>query len=307
MILISTIVIGLNYIYRGKLVNYGTMGMCKNDSAYIADVPYDVEVANFGNSHGYYGFNYEKLGYKFRCFNFSLPSQTMSYNYQIMDNYKKHFKPGGVIFLCISYQTFFGDSEVNSPDFLSKNRRYYHFLDENHIKCYDKKSAFYVKYLPIAIDNPGSVVKHLLGKGGSSGDMWNVRTNNDDAKKHGDQRTKGWIGIDCRPQHINVEEIEAVYKIIYLCKQLRITPVMITTPYLVEYTKPIMTNNKEFFDIFYAIVNKMSKDTGVRYIDYAFDDRFKNDYSSFFNTDHMNRVGAYRFTNILANDVGLHR
>lgn len=43
----------------------------------------------------------------------------------------------------------------------------------------------------------------------------------------------------------------------------------------------------------------------MKYIDYAFDKRFINDYSAFFNTDHMNRVGAEKFVRILAHDTGL--
>ena len=64
------------------------MGHLKNDKVYIKNVPDKIEICNVGNSHGYYGFNYEEYENKNVCFNFSLPSQSMSYNYLILENYK---------------------------------------------------------------------------------------------------------------------------------------------------------------------------------------------------------------------------
>lgn len=305
VVLIASIVLGLNCLYMSRVVNFGTMGIHRNDSAFVKDVPYEIEVANFGNSHGYYGFNYEKLGDRYRCFNFSLPSQSMSYNYLIMDNYRDHFKLGGTVYLCMSYSTLFGKSEVDNPRFLSKNRRYYKFLDEKHIKKYEYNYDIYINYLPILIASPKDVLRNLTGKDVSSKDWWGVGTNSKDAKLHGDARTKGWIGIDHKKQFVNNEEIEATYKIIALCKELGIRPIMITTPYLAEYTNPILDNNREFYRLFYDEISKISKATGVQYIDYSFDSRFTNDYSAFFNTDHMNRVGAARFTDILFRDTFL--
>lgn len=255
LVFVLSTIIGLNYIYQRKMVNFGTMGIHKNDSAYVSNVPSNIEVANFGNSHGYYGFNYEKLGDKYVCFNFSLPSQSMSYNYLIMDNYKDRFKSGGVVYLCISYHTFFGKSEVERPGFYSKNRRYYKFLDEKHIKQYSHNYDFYVNYFPVLIENPISLIKKIVVGNESSKDYWNVGTDREKAKKHGDARTKGWIGINSKPQIVNLEEVDATYKMIELCKELGMTVIMITTPYLQEYTDPIVTYNPKFYDVFYSIIN----------------------------------------------------
>ena len=72
-VIVSFITGGINYAYMHHSINYGTMGKCRNDSAYIVNVPEKIQICNFGNSHGYYGFNYDAYCDDFTCFNFSLP------------------------------------------------------------------------------------------------------------------------------------------------------------------------------------------------------------------------------------------
>lgn len=80
-------------------------------------------------------------------------------------------------------------------------------------------------------------------------------------------------------------------------------PVLITTPYLNEYEKVIEELGPAFFDDFYGVINKITSSTGVQYFDYLQDNRFSSDYSLFFNTDHLNKKGAGKFTDIVMNEV----
>lgn len=307
ILILATITGTINFLYLSHVSNYGTMGPHKKDSAYVVDVPSAIEICNFGNSHGYYGFDYEDYEKEYTCFNFSLPSQSMSYNYRILENYRDCIAPGATVYICVSYMTFFGAPESSGGDFASKNKRYYHFLDEKYIKNYDLNTAIFVKYIPaLAESNIFRLLKTVFGIGGTKDDMWAGSTNSADALIHGKARYESLVAsnIDGNGKRIyNDEEITALYEMIDLCKELQATPVLITTPYLSEYTAPVLENDPDFYDDFYGIIDQVQEETGVQYIDYAFDERFSDRYDLFFNTDHLNRKGARMFTKILFNET----
>lgn len=74
-------------------------------------------------------------------------------------------------------------------------------------------------------------------------------------------------------------------------------------PFPQEYTDEIKKTDEEFFNRFYSTIDQVVKDTGVEYYDYAFDERFANEYSLFMNIDHLNKEGARNFTNILMDEI----
>lgn len=94
---------------------------------------------------------------------------------------------------------------------------------------------------------------------------------------------------------INEEELEALYGIIDICKENNVTPIMVTTPYLKEYTDLISVNSPEFYSEFEEVMSEIRDKTGVAYFDYSRDERFCNDYILFMDGDHLKRNGALRF------------
>ncbi|MBQ6970979.1 MAG: hypothetical protein IJP86_01340 [Synergistaceae bacterium] len=91
------------------------------------------------------------------------------------------------------------------------------------------------------------------------------------------------------------------------CRQLGATPILITTPYLSEYNEAVRQNDPEFYADFYSVIGEPVKKTGVKYYDYSSDERYSNDYSLFFDNDHLNRKGARIFTdNILREILGVN-
>lgn len=97
----------------------------------------------------------------------------------------------------------------------------------------------------------------------------------------------------------NEEEIDALYNMINLCNQIDATPILITTPFLSEYKNYASEKDPNLLRDFYGIISNVQQKTGVKYIDYSNDDRFTNKYNLFFNTDHLNRYGAKKFTKVL--------
>lgn len=305
-VLIGLIVGGINIAYKMHIINYGTMGDKKNDNAYITEVPDGIEVCNFGNSHGYYAYDYEKYANEKVCFNFALPSQSLSYDYLILDNYKDRIKPGAVVLINISYLSFYGNDEVLNPDFNAMNKRYYHFLDKKHIKEYDMTTDVYVNWLPaFTAPNIADLLTTVIGVNQAE-DNWAQVIDKESASEHGRQRYETHVAKNVDENNnriINQNEIDAVYKMIDLCREVDAVPVLVTTPYLEEYVSAVEQYDPAFYGDFYSVISQIVQDKGVKYFDYQRDSAFFNTYELFMNTDHLNKSGAELFTDIVMDEI----
>lgn len=305
-VLIAALLTGLvNFVYlRRKGSPCGTMGTIKNDDAIIKEVPENITLCNFGSSHGYYGFDYSEM--PGTCFNFALPAQTLSYDYLILKNYQSRISPGAVIVLPISHFSFFGKDETELNDFASKNNRYYSFLEKENIKQYDAKTNLLVSYLPaLTVEDPIAIVRQILS-GSKQENLWDDVTTKEDAEAHAEPRYRNFIESkkDKNGTRVfNQAEIDALYDILALCREQGFCPVLVTTPLLSEYNDTVREKDPAFYDDFYGILDEITVATGVCYYDYSNDERFTGTYDLFFNTDHLNRAGAQKFTAILYDEV----
>lgn len=302
--LITSAINGL-YLYNDRKTP-DTMSSDRNNDAQIKNVPSGIQLCNFGSSHGMYGFDYENVEDRFICYNFGQTSQFISYDYRILQNYIDNFDKGAVVFITISHFSLFGPPDITYENFASLNKRYYKFLDDDLIKEYDAKTDFFVSYAPSLVsDDIVSLFKGLLGIRDSS--VWNEMTDAQAAAEHAYSRYSVFIKekMDENGERLyNEEEIAALYNMIALCQDRGLVPILVTTPYLSEYNDSVRENDPEFYDDFYSLIGKVVSDTGVRYFDYSCDPCFIDDYSLFYNTDHLNRNGAQKFTGILIEETG---
>ena len=295
-------------------VNLLFIKMDKSDSDYtnkFSNIPDTLDVCNFGSSHGLFGFNYEDVQYKgYACFNFGLVSQYISYDYRLIQHYGNHIGEGTIVFIPVSYFSLFGKIEEDHDDFESKNKRYYSILSPQLIKNYDIKTNIYVNYLPVLGVDTSTLIKTLIGKGPVAEDndsKW-IRVASDidvleDAKIACRRHMEKFMLDDNGNRILNQHEIAALYELIKYCKDKGAEPILVTTPYLSEYTEEIKNYAPDFYDEFYSVINLVTESSGVDFYDYAFDERFSNSYNLFFNSDHLNKEGARLFTNILMDET----
>lgn len=304
--IIAAIIIALNVCYLCVVPEYSTM-----------NVPENIQICNFGSSHGQRAFNYEDFKGKYVCSNFGLTSQSLLYDYRILQHYKDKLQPGAKVFIVISYFSFFGIPEAEGNDLAYKNGRYYKFLPREEILQYDWKTDIYINYLPcLSTNRLLDLVNHIFGVNIDTNMIiedfnlydqnWNRVTDArgvaiDAPKAYGRhiERRFDDKGRRLRRQ----ESFDAIYGMIALCRQLGAVPVLVTVPYIREYTDIIRKKDPQFFPDFYAVIEEIRQNTGIEYYDYARDERFCGDYSLFLNSDHMNREGARRFTNALLHEV----
>lgn len=291
-IVLAVITLTVNTLYIRKLrVTDGT--------AKMRNVPDNIQICNFGSSHGQNGFNYEDASEKYVCFNFAMGSQSLVYDYKIMQKFRDKISKGAKVFIVASYFSFFGIPETQGADFESKNKRYYRFLPPEYILQYDARTDFYVHYFPaLAADNLVSLVQMLfpsLGGGKQTLDLHDLKQIGLDRFKYhfeGMLNKKG-------ERILKHESMEVIYGMINLCRELEAVPILVTTPFLKEYSLPAKEYDPSFLGDFYGVIQKIVSDTGIKYYDYSTDERFVHDYSLFFDTDHLNRKGARLFTDTL--------
>lgn len=266
------------------------------------NVPEGIQIANLGSSHGERGFCYDDISDKYTCFNFALSSQRTSYDYRVIEYYKDKLVRGGILFVPISYQTFFGVNEELEDSFESKNKRYYKFLPKESIKLYDEKTAIFVKFpLLVQYDKLISVPFEI-----EEDDIDKITFSNAELKKYAERAVKRHI-VDKIDENgdmiLNNEDIDAVYRIIELCYESDIVPVLVTTPFLKEYTDSVCELKPDFFQTFNEIISDIQSKTGVKYFNYAEDIRFCKSYELFRDADHLNEDGAKEFVTILVREV----
>lgn len=293
-VIVCIIILAMNAVYVE--MNKGDRYNTKK----FSEIPARIQIANIGSSHGENGFAYDDLE-EFHCFNFALSSQRLSYDIRIVENFKENFDDGCVLFIPISYFSLYGKDEVDFADFRSKNKRYYTFLDKQYIKEYNFFDDLCVHRLPV-LSAGLDMVRVFLGK---SQDVWDEEW----SKKIEDEASLLKSAQNASGRHfdpeeyggeINENEVAALYDIISFCKENDIIPVMITTPYLKEYTELV---SDQFYTEFYSKIEEVQERTGTAYFDYAKDVRFQNEWKLFRDADHLNKEGAIYFTNILKKEV----
>ena len=279
----------------------------------MINVPNDIEISNFGASQSELGFNYEDFSGKYVCSSFALGSQPFFYDYRVLQHYRHKIKRGACIFILASYFSFFGEPENGTEGFLSMNKRYYRLLPREMIRFYDWKTDIFVNYLPmLSVEGVATFINLLLHRP-ITYENFNLHPGNWSRTTNIDEVRIDTLGAYAR--HIaskldkdghrmrNQEAFDSIYAFIDLCREIGARPVLVTVPYTRVYTDTIKEKDPKFFDDFYSVIDEVRQKTGVEYYDYAFDERFCDNYNLFVNSDHLNKEGARRFTNILLREV----
>lgn len=276
----------------------------------FTSVPENIQICNLGSSHGLYSFNYNDLESDFTCFNFALASQSLSYDLRILQQYQDHLAKGCIVFIPISYFSFFGIDETEEAEFLSKNRQYYDFLPPGKIKAYDLSTHLFERFLPALTAYETLPVVLIRGRTGSNDAIWSRSAQTIDISSDAAQAYARHLvneKLDGEGKRINnEEEIHALYQIIALCQETGAVPILVTTPYLREYLDEVETNAPDFAEDFYGIIEQVTAETKTTYYNEAFSPDFIDRRDLFMNADHLNKEGARLFTREIVSKVFSH-
>jgi len=259
-----------------------------------------VEILVLGSSHAMKGIDPSC----FRCkgFNLSNSSQTLIHDIQLCQKYLERLPRLKAVIFEISYFSFYFDIN-NSPESW-RNYFYYHYFDirDPSLDRFSPPAYFYTALYTRGLIN--DIVFNKL----------------DHKKEFGDIRAYGWEYTDPPDDSTSVsgvtgkqrvrfheflmkkenagEIISSLRKTLGQLQKNGIRIFFVTAPVYKTYYShfdPVRVNDN------LAIIKELCRDFPVTYSDYSQDPRFGKE--DFFDNDHLNHIGAYRFSRILDEEL----
>jgi len=285
----------LNYLYikTNYWQNTVVRGKFKN-------VPEHIQLANVGSSHGVRSFKYSNVPYI--SFNFALSSQRFLYDYAILKQYITRFDENAVLLIPISYH------QITSikTNFRDQRARYYHFLDREYMDFYSTQEKILFTIIPVM--TAGSTLRFIIKDQKPTVGGISRTTKEPELTRYCVEKHKSWTNdrksdIKKREERFTKNKYLAS-QIIELCYANNIRPVLVSTPITSVLNNIYMKKTPDFFDDFYRFTRELQEAyPGLPYFDYSHDPRFTNDFSLFYNGDHLNIAGAGKFTAIVISDL----
>ena len=296
-LLISSPFIVLNSLYKRS--NYWK-DTVSSDTKKFKNVPGNIQLANVGSSHGELSFDY--TGIPYRTFNFALSGQRHAYNYAVLEQYIGHFDKNAVLLIPISY---FEITRIKL-DFTDQRARYYRFLKKKHIESYSFSEKLYFDIFPILT---AGKTRWFIVKDQPLPGKKIIPMTETELIDYSNEKYKSWT-TDTPDIEIEAGEEGFAYnknwvsKIIELCHEHGLRPVLITTPITSILNTIYAEKSPDFFDTFHRFTREIGDAyPSVPYFDYSHDRRFEDDFSLFQDGDHLNIIGAEKFTAIVISDL----
>jgi len=285
----------LNLIYIKS--NYWKANIV-NETLKFKYVPGNILLANVGSSHGLVSFDYSNLPKQ--GFNFGLSGQQYLYDYLVLKQYIGRFSKNAVLLIPISY---FQITRIKT-DYQDQRARYYRFLAKEYMDIYSMREKILFTLIPVLtagdtikfiikdIDIPSrlgfmtepELIKYCTGK---------YREWTTDEKYVFESGEEGFV-----------HNKYLVSQIIEFCYDNDIQPVLITTPITSILNNIYAEKSSGFLDTFYRFTRELQEAyPNLHYFDYSHDPRFENDFYLFKDGDHLNTIGAEKFTAIVISDL----
>jgi len=298
LILFSGLILGslvlLNFLYVGTEA-YRTM----NDMEKFYNVPDNLEIVNFGSSHGLYGFDWSQE--QVNGFNFSLVSQDFYYDLRLLEKFSGHLAEGTIVIIPISYFSFDTDRNDEEGDFQKMNGRYYSLLAPREI--YDFELQDYIKNCLLPVLSAGRKLINIISDHQPENNL--TKSINlyefSQLPEKGRERAHQHLELINKTNH--QENINYLKELIEYSQSKKFKPVLITTPTTEWYFRNF---SDEFLLEFSSLVKAIAADYSIPYLDYSQDVSFRNKPELFLDTDHLNAIGRKIFTSRIIDDLSFY-
>jgi hypothetical protein len=260
-----------------------------------------IEIINTGNSHAYSAIDPQVWNY--RGFNLANVDQDLYYDSELLNAYLDRMPQLKLAIIPISYLTL----EFKLEDSPEEWRRFF-YARVYGLPCRRQStlfSAFDIRsYSMIALYSPNEAQSFAqkmfavnLAEDVDNNGFFAIEATN--YASIGDQSGKERVEIhhhSMRPENI-AENIAILRNMITRLKARNVKVALITIPVLPTYSKFIF---KSKYDEMQMNIKKIVDEFGCQYFNYLYDRRFTD--NDFLNNDHLNRLGAEKFSKIIAAD-----
>lgn len=284
------------------------------------NVPNEIELANFGSSHGQLGFYYNHNNSV--AFNFALSSQTPEYDLRLLKQYLNRFSDNAIVIFPISYFTPYLFQHEFDTEFNVRNQRYYKILEPKNIIDFDwlewiKENISYLNGKNLrnlnAILRDDELLDELKY---INGNFPLIQWENVNSQNHQDLEDSSIARWDYWAQYranldifksgtMNTNVVQTYIEIVTICKENNLNPVFITLPVTAELNAVVDSN---FYPIFQKDIQQLLEILdNPTYYDFSHDDLFIYNTEYFIDTDHLSKNGAIEFTRIILEKLNFYK
>lgn len=292
LILLGILLAGANFAYV-HTEYYKNLNNLDN----FAQIPEHIDIVNLGNSHSYYGFVW--TGNSFTGFNMALPSQTIVYDEMLLNEYFDRLNEDSTVVLAISFRSLY---EENSSMITSQVTRYYRVLSKRTFTLWDWKDAIIYKYIPV-LGNRATAMKMVISEWFNENQPETTERLPWNGWEFEAIEALGKVRAEEFMEKSGTQELgdqyQALIRILEKCKEADVQVILVTMPTLSCFYNSF---TEDFKLKFYADMEDIFNQYGVRYLDYTGDPRFEEDWKIFNDTDHLTEEGAKLFTNVFLTD-----
>lgn len=270
-------------------------------------IPSKQQVINLGTSHGYdFDYRVARLNGRNAC----IGSNSIYYDLQVFRLYDEIelLNPDALVIIPVSYFTLGVDeNRTDWPPHDCFVDFYYSFMPPKYIHNYS-----WQKDTEVAFYNIKENVKWKLF-GTRKRPLHSRQTRafiNRHIRKHGKPRPKGFMaigehvakghlgGLDSNYVSMNTGYLKTLVSEVLASDR---QPILVTTPYHEIYNKHF--DGTWVLNKYYAMMNEISEEFNVPYLDYSHDSRFTSDRSLFSDADHLNKEGKRAFNTVFFQDI----
>ena len=249
-----------------------------------------MEVLILGNSHTYFGLNPIYMNYK--TFNLANVSQTLNYDWLLLNKYKYSIKKLKYLIIPIDYSSLYANIEEGPEKWRLKNYNIYNDISINPMPQYfeilnGKFSNNILRIYNYFFYNKTDLSCNQFGFCCSYYSKYNqdlIATGKSAAIRH---------TIDIKKNKLTyLNNIRILNSFVDFAHKQKIRLIFITSPGYASYVQNL--NNIQLKHTYYFIQNFCKQNKSIYYFDLLKDKSFKaNDY---FDADHLNEIGAKKLT-----------
>jgi hypothetical protein len=262
----------------------------KTKDQYIQKEGGKIELLVFGNSHTYNGINPEL----FDCNAFSLANvtQTYAYDYYLLTHYSALCPNLKYVILPVSYPSLFRPS-LEDINWTTASNYYIYMGKEDHVLSKYNFEVFRPKVFT------GKITSWLKGREWNCTSLgWGKQQSMPDEEldlKTALERVESMTYKKRENYEANLNDLT---KFLDFCKAHNYLAILVTLPVHPLFYENVDTTQ---MDLINQTISDLSSKYTLTYLDYMKDPRFTD--QDYINVDHLNNIGAEKFTKILNKDI----
>lgn len=259
-------------------------------------VPERIQVACFGSSHAENGFQAVRYPRSDSFFNFSMQRENPIMDTALYKTYQNHLDKDTIVIITLSYFSFY-DNTARSIDIM---KRYIDFLP---IKALPNLKTQLFRLFRVVDFNLEPVLSFVEGRTAvyQEGETTTLasRYTEEERITMGRKRSETYFQ-QIGDAKLDPEIDAALRGMIADCLNNGYRPVLVTTPYLDEFTRVF---SDSFLTLFHEQCQVYADAYGIPYLDYSRDARFAFTPNYFVDADHLSSDGSEVFMNIFFDDL----